>query len=378
MRVRVELSSLASQHRSGVAAYTKLLTQSLAQYDDTEMYGHYFNFLKRQPITELPSSKRIRIEENIAIPLRIYAKTQSYGTAPPFDLHLPPVDLTILPNFATWPTVKSRLRATVVHDLTYLYHPEVVEEKNLDHLRRVVPRSMKEADFIITVSETVKAELIKEFSINPDKCIATPIPPDEAFFKQLSPEEIETAKDKYEIDSEKYIYFIGNLEPRKNLTTLIEAYRALPKDIKKSHKLIMAGGKGWKTEATQRALDEAISAGENVKHLGFIDQTDSPALYQGASLFVMPSLYEGFGMPVLEAMASGCSVVASDIPVLREAGGTAATYANPLNSESFTSAIVKALNSPKPPRSLLLKNISRFSWEKNASLVISTADRLLN
>lgn len=376
MKIRLELSPLASQHRSGVAQYTKLLSEALANNSSINVSGHYFDFLNRQPKPELavPLSE---MSANKLLPLRVYAKLQSFNIAPAFDTLLPKVDLTIFPNFATWPTIKSKYSATVIHDLTYLYFPEVVEEKNLAHLRRVVPRSIKKADFIITVSESIKAELVKEFSLSPEKCVVTPIPPDESFLKTSTPKQIKDAKNKYGLDEDmKYIYFIGNLEPRKNLKTLIEAYSLLPKEIKSEYGLVLAGGKGWKTEETQRALDTAIKAGGNIKHLGFIDQEDSPTLYQGASLFVMPSLYEGFGMPVLEAMASGTPVVASNIPVLREVGSTYATYADPHNPQSFADAIQKSLSSPKPSREELLKNVMRYSWEDNVTKIVETYEAL--
>lgn len=373
MKIRIELSPLASQHQSGVAQYTRLFTDALSMDKEVDVSGFYFNFGNRQPKPEI--KKSIKTTINQYIPLRVYAKMQSYGFAPPFDLLLPRVDLTIFPNFATWPTIRSRYSAAVVHDLTYLHFPEVVEEKNLTHLQRVVPRSIKKADFIITVSESVKAELIKEFDLNPDDCVVTPIPPDTTFFKTVSQKRINEAKEKYGI-KKKYIYFIGNLEPRKNLKTLIQAYQLLPQNIKDMYSLVLAGGKGWKTEETQKALDKAVKSGEDITHIGFIDQIDSPALFQGASLFVMPSLYEGFGMPVLEAMASGTPVVASDIPVLHEVGENYATYANPYTPQSFADAIQIALKTPKPSREGLLKNVQRFSWQDNVSKIINKVNSL--
>jgi len=347
--IRLETSPLHSQHQSGVARYTYLLRKALQESNECQL---------TTTANPFPS-------------LRIYAKLQSYGFAWPFDLSLPKVDLTIFPNFATWPTVKSKRTATVIHDLTYLYFPEIVEAKNLAHLKRVVPRSVKKADFIITVSEAVKAEILKEFNISAEKCIVTPIPPDETFFETASAESIQQVKEKYGLTPTKqYIYFIGNLEPRKNLTTLIQAYRLLPQHLKEQYGLVLAGGKGWKTEATQQALDEAIEAGEAIKHIGFIDQADSAALYQGAALFAMPSLYEGFGMPVLEAMASGIPVVAADIPVLREVGDTYATYADPRNPQAFADALAASLETPRPPREVLQENVRRYSWETNIQTIL--------
>ncbi len=373
MDIRIELSSLASKHQSGVAQYTKLLTEALCESENISVYGHYFDFLKRQPKPSLRGS--LTIEPNTLVPLRIYAKLQSYNLAPAFDL-LPPikkaVDLTIFPNFATWPSLRTKKTATVVHDLTYLYYPEATEEKNLHHLRRVIPRSIKEADFIITVSESVKSEIIKEFNIDPNRCITTPIPPDPIFLSTVSPEEIKEAKSYYNLDSaKKYIYFIGNLEPRKNLSALIKAYCALPTEIKDTYSLILAGGRGWRTEATEATLKEAQNSGEDIRHLGFIDQQHAPALYQGASLFIMPSIYEGFGIPVLEAMSSGCPVVAADIPVLREVGAAAATYVNTTDTTAFAKVITEALSAPVD-KEKLLANVMRYSWEDNIKKIVKT------
>lgn len=375
-RIRVEISALASTHRSGVAQYTQLLVDALAKSNSVKLYTHHFNFLKRQPEPQTQAPEH-NSYSNIYIPLRAYAKAQSHSIAPVFDMGLPKVDLTIFTNFANWPTVKSRLVASVIHDLTYVYFPEVVEKNNLPHLRRIVPKSIKKSDFIITVSESVKAELIKEFGIEESRCIVTPIPPDESFFKKASNSQIKDVKKKYGLSLEKeYIYFIGNLEPRKNLNTLVRAYQILPDEIKSRYQLVMAGGKGWKTEESELAIQSAIASGDDVLHIGFVDQKDSSALLQGASLFVMPSLYEGFGMPILEAMASGCNVVASDIPVLREVGSIYATYADPHDPRSFASAIKESLDK-KIKRSLLEKNVRRYSWKKNVETITKKCDQLL-
>lgn len=373
MKVRIEISSLASKYQSGVAQYTRLLSEALARTQDVQLYGHYFDFLGRQPQPTL-NTNNATLEPNRLIPLRVYAKLQSYGIAPAFDI-LPPlkkkVDLTIFPNFATWPTIRSCKTATVIHDLTYLYYPESVERKNLAHLRRVVPRAIKRSDFIITVSETVKQEIVKEFDIPEEKCVATPIPPSEEFFSTIAESAITSVKKKYKIpQNKKYIYFIGNLEPRKNLSALIRAYVKLPQAVKDTYHLILAGGKGWKTEETQKVLKNAQSQNENIHHIGFVDQADSPALYQGASLFVMPSLYEGFGIPVLEAMASGIPVVAANIPVLREVGGACALYADTDNPNSFADTIEEALN--LTPNKRRLQNQARqFSWEENIQKILT-------
>jgi len=374
MKIRIEVSSLATPSISGVGHYVRLLSEALSKHSDIEARGVYFNFLGRQvaPVIKMTPPP----QANKLIPLRVYAKLQSYGLALPFDLFMPKVDVTIFPNFATWPTVNSKLRATTIHDLTYIRYPEAVEEKNLAHLRRVVPRSIKEADIILTVSEAVKNELVEEFSIDPARCVATPIPPDETFFVKSSVD----VHTKYNLPTKKYIYFIGNREPRKNLPVLIEAYSALPQALKDEYSLVIAGGKGWKAEATNSAIEKAQAADDHVVPIGYIDQVDSPALFQKASLFVMPSLYEGFGMPILEAMAGSCPVVAADVPVLREAGGEAALYADPRSPQAFTTAIISVLTSQDISKELAKKgsaNLQRFSWQVNAEAIHSKVKELL-
>lgn len=365
MKIRIEVSSLASRNLSGVANYTKLLTEALDKQTDVDAV--YFDFLGRQTKPKL--SIKTKPHKNNLIPLRVYAKLQSYNIAPPFDIFKSNVDLTIFPNFATWPTIKSKKRATVIHDLTYLYFPEVVEEKNLAHLRRVIPRSIKQADFIITVSEAVKSELVKEFSLSPDRCVVTTIPPDEKYYQKNNNE----IHKKYKIPTQKFIFFMGNLEPRKDLPTLISAYQLLPEKIKNKYSLVLAGGNGWKTEKSRESIKNAQKLGEKVIHVGFIDQKDASSFYQKASLFVMPSIYEGFGMPILEALASECPIVASNIPVLREAGGEAVLYAKQGDPSDFCNKILEVLTSQKTMNNLKSKandQLSKFSWKENVRKIL--------
>ena len=142
----------------------------------------------------------------------------------------------------------------------------------------------------------------------------------------------------------------------------------------------MAGGYGWKTEESTKAIEAAQKAGENVVHVGFIDDKDGAAFYQKASLFVMPSIYEGFGMPVLEAMASNCPVVASNIPVLREVGGDAALYAKVGDSDSFCNVMKEVINNKNIQKEMIIKgkkNLDNFSLTKNSEAIYNKTKELL-
>lgn len=301
---------------------------------------------------------------------KLYQKLASYNIAPWFDISFKKADLMLFTNFMVWPTLQAKRRAVVIHDLTYLYYPSLVEERNLRHLRRVVPHSIKHADIIITVSESVKSELIKEFSIDPNKCIVTPIPPNEVYSQKTDI----NIHQKYKIPTDNYILFTGNQEPRKNLPILIEAYRKLPDAIKNTHCLVLVGGLGWKDRQIQHALKEALESGEKIITTGYVDQMDLLSFYQKASVFVLPSLYEGFGMPMLEAMASGCPVIASDIPVLRETGGSAALYADPHSADDFCRQIMTILSSSNVSMQLTIQakdHLNDFSWDKNVETILN-------
>lgn len=374
MKIRLESSPLATKNLAGVGNYTKLLAEALDKNDTIDLELTNFNFLNRQP-TPSVNTKHPSVE-NRFIPLKIYAKLQSYGIAPPFDIAKHPVDLTIFTNFATWPTVNSKLTATVVHDLTYLHYPEMMEANNLPHLQRVVPYTLKNADIIITVSNAIKQEMVTNLDVDPEKILVTPIPPPEKFKKKVTVD----IRRRFKLKPKHYILAVGTIEPRKDIPTLVKAYRQLPDDLRKEYALVIAGGMGWGSQESELALQSAQEAGENVYYVGYVSDKERIALYQQASLYVSTSKYEGFGMPVLEAIASGTPAVLSDIPVFREVGGSITNYATAGNSKSFAKAIAESLVDKKFKENFQKNrqaHLDTFSWNKNIDEVIMMTKRLL-
>jgi len=354
MKIRIDGSAfIGKKEYSGVGQYSKLLYESLSEKQKVDLVTGPFRSLSL--ITTLLN--------------KVYRKLSAFNIAFYFDLFYKPVELMIFPNFASWPTIKSKISMVTIHDLTYLYYPEFVERKNLRYLKRVVPQSIKRADYILTVSETVKKELVREFGISSSKCIVTHVPPDEIYYKKQKVNQ--NLNNKYGIPNSKYILFVGNLEPRKNLICLIEAYKKLPCDIQSRHKLVIAGPKGWNLQPLINQL--SVEDSKNIISTGFVDKQDMPTLYRMASLFVFPSLYEGFGIPILESMLSDTVVLASDIPVLRETGGEAAMYFKPNNPDDLSKKI-QTLLSDYTLRNKFIKlgrkNIKRFSWDNNAEKLL--------
>ena len=371
MKIRIEAAALTAPNISGVGHYIRMLTNSLARYSppNTEVSVFYFNFLSKHQDPILDNS--IKHEKHILMPQRLFAKLQSYGLPLPYDLLSSPVDVAIFPNFDRWTTSKATITAVVIHDLGYRYFPETIEQRNLAHLRRRVAHAARTADLIITVSESAKSEIIAEYGVPASKIIVTPIPADPIYSQ---PGTVDVAA-KYNLPTKRYIFSIGNLEPRKDLPTMIAAFRALPKKIRKQYSLVLAGGKGWKTEATERAITEAQAAGEHVIRPGYIPQEDVPAFYQQADLFCMSAIYEGFGMPIIESLTSGTPVVASDIPVLREAGGDAVLYAQPKNPDDFTKKMLSIITNPQKARldmkATAQAHLNTICWQDNTDRLIA-------
>ena len=344
---------------SGVGYYSKMLASALNNTSKT--------LLASGPLEGKNRATRLGN--------KVYRKLASFGVAPYFDIFRRRVDATIFPNFSRWPTLKSNITATVIHDLTYLRYPEYTQHQNLPHLRRVVPRSLKKSDFTIAVSEAVKSELVQEFGISKERIVVTNIPPRENFFE---PSSVDIRK-IYSIPTKRYILFVGNLEPRKNLSTLLDAYLSLDNNIQEDTSLIIAGGTGWANQDFINKIDKFSKQYPNIKRIGYVNDDHIAALFQQADVFVLPSLYEGFGMPVLEAMAAKTVVVSSDIPSIREAGGEAAIYCKPSSVPGLKIALDKALMDDKLRQEMLSRfeaNLSRFSWQYNADKIVSKIEEL--
>ena len=207
-----------------------------------------------------------------------------------------------------------------VHDLSHRFFPEHHPAARVRHLERVLPASLERADAIITVSDTVRNELISEMGIRPERVHAIANGARAAFRADCSPE---TAAQTYGLSPGQYVLSVGALEPRKNLARLLEAYLALPRPLQSAYPLILAGPDGWADRRLRAAVKRACDTGI-VRRLGYVPDEKLPSLYSGAAAFVYPSVYEGFGLPVLEAMACGTPVITSATGALAEVTEAAA------------------------------------------------------
>lgn len=261
----------------------------------------------------------------------------------------------------------------IVHDLVWKLFPETATAYDQLIQRLFSKRSIKTADIIIAVSESTKRDLQKFLGVEAEKIrvIHNGVSPN---FHPYDPQNAaKLVAGKYGTYP-NYICAVGTLEPRKNLATLIEAFAILKKHDGCACQLVIAGPKGWGNLQLQKKAERAGLTEDDVKFLGFVPDADLSLLYSGASTFVFPSLYEGFGLPLLEAMACGTPVACSNRSSLPEIGADAVLYFNPESAEEMASVVSKILIDTTLRESLIRRGLKRarlFSWESCAKSFLS-------
>ncbi|MCG2660220.1 MAG: glycosyltransferase family 4 protein [Kiritimatiellae bacterium] len=253
---------------------------------------------------------------------------------------------------------------SVIYDITTMrYAPYIDERKMFDlRMRNTIHRSKA----LIAISEYTRRDVIEYYNAPPEKIFTVPLAADSAFGPSRDEDGIKTALKKYGIPL-KYILYTGNLGPHKNLKTLVEAYYLLKKRRAIEHKLVLCGNKRWGGEVVEKI--NALNLENDVLLLDYVPDADLPHLYHGAEVFVYISLYEGFGLPVLEAMQSGAPVVASNVTSIPEVAGNACLLVDPLDMEGVAGAIIKLIEDGKLRERLAALGLARaamFGWDKTA------------
>ncbi len=264
-----------------------------------------------------------------------------------------------------------------LHDLIFLQYPDYHLLYNRLYLRFSMPRYLRAAEAIITPSECSKRDALTAYNLPPEKFhviyeAAAPI------FKPISqPDLLHQVQHKYHLP-EKFILHVGTIEPRKNLSRLLEAFQPLLAEWP-DLKLLLVGKKGWLYDDFFAKL-QGLGLSEQVIFPGYIAETDLPALYQLATLFVFPSLYEGFGLPPLEAMACGTPVISSHAASLPEVVGEAGLLIDPTNTAALHQAMRRLLNDDQLQTDLRergLRQAAKFSWRKAVDELVNVYQSLL-
>jgi len=360
------LSDVITPPLTGIGRYAYELSQRLKSHKDVENIQFFHNYQLIQNPKLLLETGQVFNKFKKNAPLRsilrpLYQKfRQSILTSK--SKHLTDYILHS-PNYYLFPFHGSKI--VTIHDLSHIRFPQFHPKDRIQYLTKELEKSLKRANHIITVSEFSKREILEYFKLPEEKVSVTP----EAAGDQFKPrDEVETQNvlNKYNLNFNQYLLSVSTFEPRKNLSRLIDAYASLPESLKKQYPLILVGASGWENKQIHLKIKKLISK-ENIKCLHYVSDLDLPFLYSGARAFAYPSLYEGFGLQVLEAMSSGIPVLTSNSSSLVEISGGAACLIDPSRKRSIAEGLELTLTDDKwrlEARTKGLNNSKQYTWDK--------------
>ena len=365
MHIAIDAHSVGSQ-LAGNETYALNLIEALAALDQTNLYTLYVTkasavdrFTNRWPNFRvkqtLPHTPLVRI------PLTLSAELRRH----PVDvLH---VQYTA-PPLAPCPVVAT------IHDLSFEHLPETFNRRSRAQLRLTVRRTARAATRILTLSEFSRRDIVETYRIDPGRVSVTPAAAARQFRAVTDQSELESVRRKYGIQTD-YVLSVSSIQPRKNLIRLIEAYSRLrgSRPEGKLPQLVLAGKRGWLDSETLKVA-QRHTINNDIAFTGYIADTDLPALYSGATCFVYPSFFEGFGLPVLEAMQCGAPVIAGNRTSIPEVVGDAGVLFDPFETNSLMNALTRVLDDPEYRSSLRSRGLARsreFDWKKTAQLTLA-------
>lgn len=376
MKIGLELQSTA-KNKTGIGWYTQKLVEHICVDKQFEYEGYIFNFINRNKIEHINKQENITYKTNVLLPYSIYRRIWNYVPISYNNMFMSKADVYHFFNYIVPPRLNGRVIVTV-YDMVYKKHPDTMEEATRLRLEKELKSSVHRADIVITISENSKNEIIEYLGID-DKKIRI-VPPGihlDDYEKRLTSDIKTQVKVKYNLP-DKFILYLGTLEPRKNIETILKAYNQFKKENTRV-KLVMAGSKGWKYESIFQVAQE-LGLEKDVIFTGYVDEVDKWAIYKMAELFVFPSLYEGFGMPVLEAMASGIPVITSNSSSLPEVVGENGCMVDPYDYLQISEYMNKIISDRAFKSELItegLKRAKEFTWEKSAKKMLSIYKELM-
>ena len=352
--------------RTGIGQYVFHLGQELQRLGQTELryfYGHNWSDTLRETPSPGIAAFKASIRRHIPRSQEISRiLTQARFTA---GLLRRPADLYHDPNYLAFrfrgPTV------ITVHDLSWIRHPDTHPKERLQAMHRFFPRSLERAAAIVTDCDFVKQELIDVFGVNPSRISPVLLGVSSAF-RPHSSNECSDVLTGHALTYGSYFLSVGTLEPRKNIPALIDAFAQLPEKLQVRCPLVLVGMRGWLTSPIERKLQPLVDRGL-VRPLGYVPDEQMPMLYSGAAAFVFPSIYEGFGLPPLEAMACGVPVIVSNSSSLPEVVGDAGVSLEPLDVDAITRAMERIAEDGQLSDELSRRGIARahdFTWARTA------------
>lgn len=358
MRVALELQPCCGQ-RSGIGNYTYELARRLKNRDGMEFCGNVFNFLEYNDNSQALAGITMPIRECRLLPYGAYRRLWNLLPAQSERLFRQEADLRVFFDYVVPPKIPGKT-VTTIHDMSYLRFPDTLSPRNLRRLNSGVLSSVEKSERVVTISEFAKREVMELLGVPEEKiAIVSPAP---SLFEGGA--DFGLRAEKYGI-RRPYLLYVGTIEPRKNLLRLLKAFQLLQREEKIPHQLVLAGGSGWANKEICREAENT----DNVVMTGYVPREQMGALYRNAEAFVFPSLYEGFGIPPLEAMHYGCPVICANAASLPEVVGDAAELVDPYDERSIAKGIYRLLSDAERASELVKqgrRQAEKYTWERSA------------
>jgi glycosyltransferase involved in cell wall biosynthesis len=362
VRVALDATPLLGT-RTGIGHYVAQLTAALAQQPDIDVVLTAFTWRGQRQLRDVEAAG-LTVHSRRA-PARLLRIAWSKSNFPPVEMFSGDVDVFHGTNFVLPPTRRAAGVVTV-HDVSFVLHPETVDRTSLAY-QRLVPRALDRARVIVTPSNAAADDLVEVYGTDRDRVVVTPLGVDPAW---ASARPASTQWLEAHGIPERYVLFVGTLEPRKNVHDLVQAHRKLRRQDPSTPRLVLAGAAS--TSAIAFSPDDVVWP-------GYVPQADLRSLTAGAAALVLPSRYEGFGLPALEALACGVPVVTTDIPVLREVTGGLAEYVPVGDVDALADALRRTLGGDQDPTAAGKRRAwaATFTWERCAAATVEAYRRAL-
>ncbi len=280
------------------------------------------------------------------------------------------------PNFVLMPFAGKSV--ATFHDLSFVHYRQTQPKYRLQFLDREIPKTLAQANALITPSEFVKQEIIEHYGYPADQIHVTPLGVSDGF-KPYTETEVNPTLQKFQLPNKQFILSVATTEPRKNLERLLAAYSQLPESLRKHLPLVLVGSKGWLNQNLTQQIRKLVNQGQ-ILSLGYVSQAELQHLYAAAKLTAFPSLYEGFGLPIIESMASGTPVLTSQNSAMQEVAAGNAMLCDPLKTDSIVEALQQAVSEEgwlAQSQQAGLRHAKSFTWQRCANLTVKAYERHL-
>lgn len=382
MIISFDAQPLLDDQKTGIGFYEDGITKALISLCPANNYRFDFFSFRHHEEKErrMASFRKAGGEFNKCIwfPPRIYRLLWNFLPVPYSLFFGRSAQITHFFNYHVPPGVHGK-RVATVHDMAYKVFPETVRLKTKIMLNLSLTRSVRRAHHLLTDSQFSKAEIIRFLKVPPEKITVVPCGVDTQVFHPVSdPAQTEATRREYAIPTPYFLY-LGTLEPRKNIERLIEAYAALKAARPDAPALVLAGRKGWLYDTIFARVKE-LHLEDHVLFTGYVANEDAPILLSGATAFLFPSLYEGFGMPPLEAMACGTPVLTANVSSLPEVVGDCAVLVDPYSVEEIRAGMERLMDDGDLRADLSARGLARaktFTWERSAEIVMDVYKQLV-